>query len=333
MEEKKGWRSVVYEKADFSGVLALFKKHYVGMEVAKADFLRWQYEKNPAGKAVIRLAKNEKGKIVGFYCVLPWWFVINNKAMLGSISLNTLVDEDYRRMGIFSGLAMDCYNDCLKKGVKFTLGFPNPNSYPGYAGRLGFEELMEVPLLIRPLNCWRLVSKKLGLFSVQKIKVTIEPEISKPERVSWPKVVRKGMNTSRRDVRFLDWRTNWPVRDCIVMVQNEAYVVLRTMEVDGVRSGFISDMWFPVGADEMARDLLKRTMDYFSEKSVDLIGCLMVSGTKEYKSLRRSGFWPCPVFLKPQSMRAMLRWHGSKKPVGFMKASNWFLTMLDYDVG
>ena len=257
---EKTWDSVVYKESDKGEVLRLFGKYYGESEVSRRSFFEWQHEKSSAGKAIIRLAKTKAGRVVGFYEVLPQDFLIDNKVVKGSVSVNTLVDEEYRGLGIFTKLAEDCYSDCVKRGIAFTIGFPNPNSYPGFMGKLGFTDLLEMPLLLKPLNWRKLLEKKLGKkFDtlsgwmpdyIRKAKEAVavyeEKKVGGAFDDLFKRTSRRFDNVTIRDKKFLGWRLGLPDREYKIFSYRKrkevsGYLVLRVKEVDGIKNSFMVD--------------------------------------------------------------------------------------------
>ena len=60
------WTPHRYEEDDETGLLKLLALEYSGSDVAELRFFRWQYEQNPAGRALIWAAKDrESGEVVG----------------------------------------------------------------------------------------------------------------------------------------------------------------------------------------------------------------------------------------------------------------------------
>lgn len=354
------WNSVIYKESDMDMVIEFIKKYYGDSEVSTKEFFVWQHEKSPAGSAVIRLAKNDLGKVVGFYCVIPQWFKIGGKKVKGSVSVNTLVDDEYRGRGIFTKLANDCYEDCIKRDISFTIGFPNQNSYSGFVKKLDFNELPELPLLIYPLSFEGLIIKKIGNNMVGKLasyfgtgldrlwrnNVTESVNVKEVSElnedfVKFSHVIDKQFNNATvRDRFFIKWRTGLPHREYKILCYFEkkeilGYVILRTKVQDNIKSGFMVDF---VIADkyrfsEIGKELLKGAIFYFKKEMVELIGCLVVENSLEYKIMRKYGFVACPKILRPQPFKVITKWHIGKVPKNFNDPINWFLTMIDYDVG
>ena len=75
-----------------------------------------------------------------------------SKKELICLSLNTLTAPKFQGRGLFIKMAIETYNDCFKENIKYIIGFPNPNSYPGFVRKLNFSHLGNIPLLIKPIN-------------------------------------------------------------------------------------------------------------------------------------------------------------------------------------
>ena len=85
-----------------------------GAEVSDMDFLRWQLRDNPAGQAVMWLARHrETGQLAGSYTVIPLQVKIAEQEVTGSLSLNTMTHPDFRKQGIFTNLAEQTFASCV----------------------------------------------------------------------------------------------------------------------------------------------------------------------------------------------------------------------------
>ncbi len=357
MEEKNNkWEVKDYEIKYKQQVLSLLKKYFFESGVGEEDFFDWQNSENPAGNSTIKLAINDGDEVVGLYCVIPQKYRIGGKNVLGSVSLNTLVREDYRKMGIFTKLAEDCFWECQKRGIEFTLGFPNPNSYPGFVRRLNFDELKELPLLIKPYKLSNLLASKL---KVSFLKYLFWPvdfclgfrggggesgnivfEMKKEEINNlWKRNKKYYKNIALRDGDFLDWRMNCPNRNYKYLGYKKrgkllGYMVLGLMETSGLKNGLVVDFLLKRKGKwrEVGRELLVGADRYWRKRGVDQVGFLTTKNNFEFDVMRKNGFVSCPDFLKPQPMKVVLRWHGKKRLFGFRDTDKWFLTMFDYDV-
>lgn len=133
-------------------------------ETTNREFIQHQYFENPAGEAIISLAIDEENQTVaGQYVICPMRFSVDQEAQPCVNSLNTLTRKEYRKQGIFTGLAEVAYQRAAEKGYTFCYGVPNPNSHPGFIKSLPFAELGRIPLLLRPLRPSQMIKEYMNL--------------------------------------------------------------------------------------------------------------------------------------------------------------------------
>jgi len=160
------WTSTQYRPENLLETIDMTREHYGSSWISDSDFLRWQYEANPAGPAVIHLARDTKTHwLAGQNVVIPMRFKTKDRPsdqpIKGTLCLNILTRKAYHGQGIFTGLAEPVYQDCIEQGLEFCYAFPNPNSYPGFIRKLGFTDLGSVPLLLRPLDPKAIIQQKI----------------------------------------------------------------------------------------------------------------------------------------------------------------------------
>src|SRR6185369_17863581 len=159
------WRSAPWNPRDDEmqrRLLALLAAEYPDADVATEAYYDWQYRRPPYGEAMARVAVADDGAIAGQYVVAPMRLVAGGVEQAGALSLLTLTDPRHRGAGIFTGLAREVFAECAARGLRFILGFPNPNSHGGFVRSLGFRELGHVPLLLRFVAPSRLVRTRFG---------------------------------------------------------------------------------------------------------------------------------------------------------------------------
>ncbi|AFQ46127.1 GNAT family N-acetyltransferase [Desulfosporosinus meridiei] len=362
------WKSLKYQPENLPETIEMTREYYGDSWISDLQFLKWQYEENPAGSAMIRLARDvESGQLAGQYVVIPMNFKAFNELIQGTLSLNTLTRQIYGGQGIFTGLAKAVYQDCAEEGSRFCYGFPNPNSYPGFLKKLGFTDLGRVPLLLRPLNTRALVRKKLGPVLAQlawpfdlfyKVRNTSDDRyVVYPLSVSdlsgmdafWAKVQNKYPIIGVRNANYLRWRYfDIPLRDYKVYGvrrQNSSellgYIVGRCTEVADMSSGMIVDFLVDSEHPAAGKCLVNSLLRFFVDNNMDLAGSLMLAHTEESRILKSSGFLTCPKSLEPQPFPVIYRKLGATNDINregengsdpFLQLNQWFLTMGDYDV-
>lgn len=103
------------------------------------EYLKWLYEKNPAGPAVGHNAFTTAHGLVGHYATIPVEAIIDGKLELGLLSLNTATHPIARGKGLFTLLAKKTFDTAKQEGFQFVVGVANQNSTPGFRKNLGFQ--------------------------------------------------------------------------------------------------------------------------------------------------------------------------------------------------
>ena len=357
------WKVVKYLAENLAETIDMTQEFYGDYWISDPAFLQWQYVENPGGPAIIQLARDvATGQLAGQYVVIPMRFKVKEATILGALSLNTLTRAIYSGQGIFTGLAKAVYQDCAEQGATFCYGFPNPNSYPGFTKKLGFTDLGNVPLLLRPLNTQALVRKRFGsLLAALALPFDLYYKVKErsEERYDvypltdthlcdmdafWTKVRAKYPIMGIRDAAYIRWRYfDIPLRDYQVYgVRQEGsstllgYIVGRCSEVDGMSCGMIVDFLVDPRHPGAGNQLVHRLLRFFVANNMDLAGSLMLSHTEEARILKAEGFLTCPKALEPQPFPVIYR--SFSPPLDppledpFLDLKRWFLTMGDYDV-
>ena len=117
-------------------------------EEAYVDYL---YFDNPAGSLYGYFAM-DGDTIAGQYIIIPVNMLIDGEPVTATLSLDTFTHADYRRQGIFEGLANRVYDLAKQQGSAFTIGLPNQYSRPGLLNKLSFIEPFTVVQSMRPLS-------------------------------------------------------------------------------------------------------------------------------------------------------------------------------------
>ena len=348
------WKVFNFYNSDFDGLLKLTVEYYGNVEISNDAYLMWQYFSNPSGDAIIKIAKNDAGEIVGQYVLLPMDVKAFDKTIRATLSLNTLTRDDYQGKGIFTALSEMAFSTCQDENYGFTYGYPNQNSYPGFIKKLNFVSLHNVPLLIYPCNLRSLVRKRFSkflsyfvpniFFRMSKTSThadnVIEISLDKISLLDdfWNRVKPKYNMMISRDKNFLKWRYfDIPTRDYKIFAYEErgavlGYIVLCLREVDNVKNGMIVDFLVNENSLSAGKCLIDKSFSFFKQNNAELLGCLMLEHTQEYEILRQSGYIKCPKILEPQPFPVIYRAHSEDFNTDEMKnINNWFVTMGDYD--
>jgi GNAT superfamily N-acetyltransferase len=360
------WQPVLYIDADAEQLVDLCQLQPGKAAAVSAEYIRWLRTANPAGLAQVGLGKEmASGRIVGVLWFVPLRIQVGDQVLLGSQVLYGLVHPDWRGQGVFSTLMSFC-NECgQRQGFQFTYAFPNPHSYPLAVRRLGYADIGEARLFIRPLNIVRLVTRRLGsdafravptvagwsgarsLFRARPLgpeaaQVSVREMDTQDAALDdfWARIRGKYPVMVVRDVRFLHWRyTQIPGRTYRVLAARQAgpisaIVVLRNVSINGVSCGMVVDFLVESTAQgRLAGEvLLREAAADFQANDADLAGCLMLPHAEEIALLRRQGYVRCPAWLQPQPFRAILLTNRDTPASEVLRGMrSWFLTMGDFD--
>ena len=146
-QNSKKWEPKVIGTDDRELLYQSREQFFGSRDEAYVDHL---YFNNPAGELFGYFAM-DGDTIAGQYIIIPIDLSIEGQRIKATMSLDTFTNPDYRRQGIFTGLAEKVYAHAAQQGVAFTMGLPNENSRPGFLSKLAFEEPFSIVQSMRPL--------------------------------------------------------------------------------------------------------------------------------------------------------------------------------------
>ncbi len=158
------WRSSSFAKQHVASILDLKAKVFGEKQTDLARW-EWEYEQNPQGRSFIRLAvdQSESSKLAGHFATISYQLKKGRESIHACQMLDGFTNADYRRQGLFEGLANDTLQASEGGGVKLAFGFPNTNSYPCFIKKLNFLAPFALFYLIRPLRLSYFTSRVPGL--------------------------------------------------------------------------------------------------------------------------------------------------------------------------
>lgn len=333
-------------------LINLSKSYYSTGDIIDKSYLKWQYLNNPAGTPFLFTSKEiSTNTLAGQYLVLPMEYQIMGEKISGSLSLNTLTHPDHQGKGLFTKMAGATYMDCAENNNFFTIGFPNPLSYPGFVRKLDFAHLGDIPLLIKPLKPIKIF---LSYFKKEKEKHGGEiafKQFSKNENIKeldfndakdqnkyiafWNSIKVNYPISSNKTFEFLKWRYNdHPTKTYKVFYSQvdekmKGIIIMRAEHVWGFDVGIIMDLMLIDLAD---KTLLKFASKSFDKMKLDFIAALH-SEIGEYKTLKKNNFFKIPQKLLPQKIHFIVRKNIEfDDSIKIEKLENWKLTFGDYDI-
>ncbi|MBA7530002.1 hypothetical protein ES705_22204 [subsurface metagenome] len=158
MTSNKKWEPKEYVLGHENDIVELMQKD-IQIRGSKAifnkEFWEWKYKNNNAGffQNWILLAKSKTSeKIGGHYTAIPVELMANGNTVLSAQSVDTLTHVNFRKQGIFTGLAQLCYGELVRDHIDIIYGYPNDNSYPGFVKKLDWNHIFVVKEVVFILN-------------------------------------------------------------------------------------------------------------------------------------------------------------------------------------
>ena len=352
--------SIVYSLEEFrdpehSRLMRLTESTYPGREISDANYLQWEYEKNPDGKALIHVA-SEGDKFVSQYVVIPRTYMVSGKLLTGTLSLNTLTHPMHRGNALFPKLAELTYLSCLKEKYPFTIGVPNANSYPVFIDKLDFQALGRVPFLMKTFKpksvLWHLFTKKRLKHGAE---IELDTSLVQPDKQNgisffnpnqdkdlYTTFLKKFSEIKKianyRTLDYLRWRyLDIPLRKYHLIKsmkdgQMVSLAVLRCREIYGLKCCVLMDF---MCTDDMLSGTVffNDVFEILQKNEIEIIICAMQTNTLEYTFLKKAGFYKVPERFLPQQLDLILRIHEEFPEAEKLRDfKSWFFTFGDYDI-
>jgi len=313
--------------------------------------IRWQFLQTPINKKFVDIAiDEEKNKVAAIYAISPVQFRINQQFLIGSQSLDTITDMDYRGKGLFINLAKSVYKKASEENVKLVYGFPNGNSIQGFSKKLDWQVLDPVPFLIKPLYSSYFTKKikqlswfpniKIGFKSSISKQVTIKEEFDFPDDVDniWDVFSKDIKVTVERNKEYLTWRyLKKPKEDYKILhsyTSNGQYIGFIVYCVKGKHGGkiaYIMEFIYDPKFQTLAQNLLKKAVNNIIAEKADCILSWCLEHSTNYQAYKKTGFYNLPQKLRPIELHFGATTFDSTLENTIYKRENWFLSYSDSD--
>jgi GNAT superfamily N-acetyltransferase len=319
------WTCRDFQNGDESHIIRLF--NLVFRQEMSLPLWKWRFVENPYGKSIIKLMF-DSDKLIGHYAAMPMSVQVAGVSVKAALAITTMTHPDYSRRGIFTFLAKEAWDACVKQGCTFVCGFPNENAYPRLTGQLGWQGLGKIVTIEKILR-------------EKPENRPIMPDIQNVERfdkrvdILWDKVKNDHLVTVPRTMDYLNWRffQNPAVsyQKYVVLDQKgqmTGYAVLKEYARGTEKKGHIVDML--AVDDEIVRMLVRHSCAFFQSKQITYISAWFPASSRYRRVMEQEGFraerpgqnFGVRVFDKAGSIAGIVE--GS--------LDNWFLTMGDSDV-
>jgi GNAT superfamily N-acetyltransferase len=111
-------------------------------------YLPWLYDENPVGAAVEGTDRDDEGRPVAHYALVPQRWRSGVRTDRFDVSLHAVVRADHQRRGRFTALARSVLDRAAADGSRGTITIANARSTPAFLDRLGFTGLGAMPVTV-----------------------------------------------------------------------------------------------------------------------------------------------------------------------------------------
>ena len=288
-------------------------------------------------------------KTAGIYAIAPVYFKINNEVVVGSQSLDTITDVNYRGQGLFIKLANSVYEKAAKDDLKLVYGFPNGNSIHGFSKKLGWEVLDPLPFLIKPLKTSYFTKKIKALSWLPNINISKKYKTNSnfkivannefPEEVNavWEDFSKDISVSIHRNKVYLDWRyikkplENYTIEHIYKNEEYLGYIVYCAKEKHGGTIGYIMELIYNPEFPEAGLALMKSACNKMKTQNADCILGWCLPHSTNFNAFKKVGFYTMPEKLRPIELHCGVRSFDPNYTSVINKRESWYLSYSDSD--
>jgi hypothetical protein len=318
----------------------------------KRENIEWQFFDNTVSSCFVDIAYDEKkGKTAGIYAVSGVKFKVGSEEIIGTQSLDTITDINYRGKGLFTVLSKSVYNKLINSEIGLVYGFPNGNSIHGFEKKLDWNVLDPLPFLIKPLKSKYFTDRIKALsflpniqLSFSKLKrsknffISEENVFPKEVNIIWERFSANFEVAVVRDRDYLNWRyvrkpnQNYRIAHC--HDQNNEYVgfvVFTTKEKHNGKIGYIMELIYDPASSEAATLLMNHAVTSIKSESADCILAWCLEHSPSYNTFKKDFFVKMPEKIRPIELHFGARCFNSELKEQVYKRENWYLSYSDSD--
>ncbi|HYA93524.1 MAG TPA: GNAT family N-acetyltransferase [Thermodesulfobacteriota bacterium] len=353
-DKTRYWKVRDGDEKDVEEIFSLRRDAFGEAEKDKLDprFWRWEFMEGPDGKALIYVVE-EEDKVIGHFADLPRRFSLHGKEVRGTLSVDLMVHPDYRRRGIFEAMGRYAIQRVRNENGLFMMSFPIRRETVQGFKKIGWEEVVELPVLVYPIKLSGVVNRYLHflpvsflvggvvrcfyflLYGRKKIKGVEGIEIEEAGLFDqqfdafWQKASSLHPFMGVRNQNYLSWRYfRHPTRNYTILRAKKSgemkgYIVLRKVELLNFNSAVIVDL---LALDEATLTaLVEKGIQHSRQEGADLLGFMVPKIHLYYKILRDMGFLP-------SFKKFLLMIYSNEKEKGLFDLREWYVNWGDTDV-
>ncbi len=319
--------------------------------------LKWQYLDNPTGKLFVDFAVpvGEEGRAAAIYSVMPVYVRLNGAVVLGTQSLDTLTDVDFRGRGLFVKMAQNVFGRCERDGVAWVYGFPNGSSAPGFFRKLGWSRLDPVPFLVRPLRANYFLRRvkplaalaakapPIPLGDLRRVRLPRAQEVRPLTKFDansdalWERFAQGIGAAVQRDARYLTWRLlakpdqKYRVLGLYENSQLVAFCAFDVQDKHGGRIGYVLELLHEPGRVEVGERLLQEAVAEMAGEGAEAVLAWCLDHSPNRRAYAKNGFWTLPERVRPIELHCGVRPLAAPLEANLGNRRNWYLSYLDSD--
>lgn len=319
-------------------------------EDGKTDkLLRWRFEKSPAGRGWIAVARDPKAgdAIVGTVAASSTDLVVWGAHLNAYQAVDLIVNPAYRGRGIFAGLAKTLLEGAEVEGAGIVWGFPNDNAAHGWFNRFGWLRFGTAPFMIRPIRTGYFLGRiarplhKVNLRIVGKVAGN-EPEIVKRfgdefDRF-WAACEPRLGCTVARGADALNWRfvdkPDARYRNVVVRGADgeiDAFVSTCILDKHDGRILYVMEALARPDSDGALSKLLRFEVARAADEGADVALTWCSPDAVPRRSLRGAGFRPFPDTLRPVRIHFGAKLLHDGLPAAVADGKRWYVSYFDSD--
>lgn len=328
---ERRWKISDYHPSDENAICTLFEKVF-GKPMGATESIRhwrWEFSENPLNEIFIKLAWDGK-KLVGQYAANPIRIYAEGRDIIAALSHDTMTDPQYSGLGIFRNTAKALYNDQKKAGHYFIYGFPNGNSIHGFRKNLNWQQIMTVPVHIRPVQVTIHLLK--GLFTKKRLfsknqeeniffdsstllsdksgvyELRVESEFGDWADELWQRCRGQHRLWIVRDKTYLNWRyvtrpeSKYEIVSAWQGRKPVGYVITTCTDKNFGKILFIMDFMVDLNFRDVPGILIRCVINRAKERGVACASVLLPPGSRYRQLFRRHLFLPLPESFFPHPL-------------------------------
>lgn len=315
------------------------------------ELLKWQFFENGNKNYVDIEYDYEREKTAAIYATFSVPFKINGEVYIGSQSLDTITDVDYRGKGLFIKLAKSVYQKAQNEGLALVYGFPNGNSIHGFKSKLEWEVLDPVPFLIKPLKSSYFTTRISFLKFLPNVtlsfstynkskKFNIVPSLTFPEEVNalWEAFSKNIKVAVHREKEYLEWRylskpfESYKIIHCYNEVNKYlGFIVYTVKGKHGGKIAYIMELIYDLEVPQSGEELMKYAINEIKKENADCVLSWCMQHSPNASVFSKEFFITMPEKFRPIELHFGVRCFKESLSNIVNDRKNWYLSYSDSD--